>query len=236
MEKKKKFTYEDKFKDIDNEIRKRRGKWRLTSLAWIDFDDVAQIIRTHLYNKWDQWDQKRPLLPWINKIITNQLKNILRNYYHNFVKPCVNCPFNQSKADDGELCGFTKSGLQDDSCPLYAKWAKTKKHAYDIKMPVPMENIPVQIGTMVTENTDVESAIIKINIILKEKLSEKQYNVYDMLFIQNIPEEDVAKKLGYRTSEKGRKAGYKQIKNLKKMFRDKIVKILEQYDIFYKWN
>ena len=234
--KKKKFTYEDKFRDIDNEIRKRRGKWRLTSLTWIDFDDVSQIIRTHIYNKWDQWDQRRPLLPWINKIITNQLKNILRNYYHNFVKPCSNCPFNQSKADDGELCGFTKSGLQDKSCPLYAKWDKSKRHAYDVKMPVPMENIPVKIGEMSSENADIDVAIKQINNILKKDLSERHYKVFNMLFIENIPEEEVAKKLGYRTSEKGRKAGYKQIKNLKKMFRNKIIKILDKYDIFYKWN
>ena len=234
--KKKKFTYEDKFEDIDNEIRKRRGKWRLTSLAWIDFDDVSQIIRTHLYNKWDQWDQSRPLLPWINKIITNQLKNILRNYYHNFVKPCSNCPFNQSKADDGELCGFTKSGLQDETCPLFLKWTKSKKHAYDVKMPVPMENVPVQISSIASENMDIDSAIKLVDKILKKEMSAKHYNIFDMLFIQDMPEEEVAKKLGYRTSEKGRKAGYKQIKNLKKMFREKVIKILRKHDIFYKWN
>ena len=236
MGKKKKFTYEDKFEEIDNEIKKRRGKWRLTSLSWIDFDDVSQIIRAHIYKKWDQWDQSRHLLPWINKIITNQLKNILRNYYHNFVKPCTSCPFNQSQADDGELCGFTKSGVQDDTCPLLAKWLKSKKHAYDVKMPVPMENIPVQIGTMASENIDIDAAIAQINKILKEKLSAKHYNIFDMLFIQAMSEEEVAKELGYRTSEKGRKAGYKQIKNLKKMFREKIIKILETSDIFYKWN
>ena len=65
-----KLKYEDRSEAIDNEIRKRRGKWRLTSLAWIDFDDVSQIIRIHIYKKWEQWDQERPLLPWINKIIT----------------------------------------------------------------------------------------------------------------------------------------------------------------------
>ena len=57
-----------------------------------------------------------------------------------------------------------------------------------------------------------------------------------MLFLEKMTEEEVAISLGYRTSEKGRKAGYKQIKNLKKMFRDKITKILDRNDIFYKWN
>ena len=37
--------YEELFPIIDREIKKRRGKWSLTSLAWIDYDDVSQIIR-----------------------------------------------------------------------------------------------------------------------------------------------------------------------------------------------
>jgi len=37
--------------------------------------------------------------------------------------------------------------------------------------------------------------------------------------------------MGYKTSEKGRKAGYKQIKNLKKIFKQKAQDILEHEDI-----
>jgi hypothetical protein len=89
------FIYEDKAEEIDLEIKKRRGKWFLDSLAWFDFEDVEQIIKAHIHKKWHQWDQRRSLKPWINKIITNQMKNILRNNYSNFVRPCLNCPFNQ---------------------------------------------------------------------------------------------------------------------------------------------
>ena len=48
MAKDKKQTYEDKFEIIDNEISKRYYKWHLHALAWLDFDDVSQIIRTHI--------------------------------------------------------------------------------------------------------------------------------------------------------------------------------------------
>ena len=127
----KKFTYNDKKDIIDIELKKRRGKWFLNSVSWIDFDDVCQIIRAHIYKKWEQWDQARALEPWLNRIISNQLKNILRNNYSNFSRPCLNCPFNQSKGPSesdapGELCGFTPSGLQCSECPLYKKWEKTK--------------------------------------------------------------------------------------------------------------
>lgn len=229
--------YEELFPIIDREIKKRRGKWSLTSLAWIDYDDVSQIIRSHIFNKWDQWDQSRPLLPWINKIITNQLKNILRNYYSNFVRPCLSCPFNQAaptKENSGavdSLCGFTSSGLQDSECPLFAKWEKTKKYAYDIKMPVALEHHTYEVHRIEESFYDVEIARERLNRAMKEALTDRQFLVYDLLFVQHKSEEDVAKILGFKTTEKGRKAGYKQIKNLKKLFTKKAAKILETQDI-----
>ena len=47
--------------------------------------------------------------------------------------------------------------------------------------------------------------------------------------------------MGYKTSEKGRKAGYKQIKNLKKVFKQKAQEILDKEDIIpvkgvIKWS
>lgn len=229
------FSYEDKAQEIDQEIKKRRGKWFLDSLAWFDFEDVEQIIKAHIYKKWHQWDQSRSLKPWINKIITNQMKNILRNNYSNFVRPCLNCPFNQSCAtkDGGEasLCGFTKSGLQDSSCPLYAKWERTKKSAYGIKMALTLENHTHEVQAMEDNNFNIMDAQDKLNHFMKKELSEKQFIVYKLLFIEHRDEEEVAGKMGYKTSEKGRKAGYKQIKNLKKIFKQKAQDILSREDV-----
>ena len=236
---KKKQKYEDHQDIIEEELNKRRGKWFLTSLAWIDFDDVKQIIRLHLHKKWDLWDQSRPLKPWLNRIISNQLKNILRNYYSNFAKPCLSCPFNQSgvteEAEIG-LCGFTESKTQCNECPLYAKWEKTKKSAYQVKMPVALENYGQEIHHKSIDSFELESAESRLHKEMKEKLSEKHYRIYEMLFIKNMSDEEVAEELGYKTSEKGRKAGYKQIKNLKKQFKDKAEKILKTKDIFYGKN
>jgi hypothetical protein len=52
-----------------------------------------------------------------------------------------------------------------------------------------------------------------------------------MLFVENHSEEKVANYLGYKTTEKKRSAGYKQIKNLKKIFQIKVKAILEEKDI-----
>lgn len=225
--------YEDFHDEIWQEIYKRRSKWFLTSVAWMDFDDVAQMISIHICNKWNQWDQKRSLMPWVNKIISNQFKNILRNNYSNFVRPCLHCPFNLSDGSEpSNSCSFTASKEQDSSCPLFAKWENTKKAAYNIKLPVSIENNTPEIYGMSDKNIDIESAEEKLHQEMKKTLSEKHYKVYKMLFIEHMGEEAVAHEMGYRTTEKGRSAGYKQIKNLKKQFKEKAKQLLSKKDIF----
>ena len=75
--KKKRPTFEECYSIIDEEIKKRRSKWSLTSLSWMDYDDVSQIIRTHIFKKWHLFDHEKPLGPWLNRIITNQIKNLI---------------------------------------------------------------------------------------------------------------------------------------------------------------
>ena len=75
------------------------------------------------------------------------------------------------------------------------------------------------------------SSIGKLHLEMKLILTQKHYEVYEDLFINNLSEDEVAKKLGYTTNEKNRKAGYKQIKNLKKMFKEKAVTVIHQKDI-----
>ena len=81
--KKKNVKFEDKIQTIDEEINKRRNKWTLTSIAWMDFEDISQILKIHIFKKWHLFNQDKPLLPWLNRIISNQLKNLIRNNYSN---------------------------------------------------------------------------------------------------------------------------------------------------------
>ena len=230
------FSYSDKSQEIDKELHKRRSKWFLTSIAWFDFEDVCQIIRAHIYNKWHQWDQERPLEPWVNRIISNQFKNILRNHYSNFVRPCLNCPFNQSHnpapTKIGSLCGFTPSGLQCSECPLFAKWEKTKKAAYDIKMAVTLEAEQTQVLKLKSDDFDIIRAEKRLHQEMEKHLNEKQFYVYKLLFIDHKEEDEIAALLGYKSNEKGRKAGYKQIKNLRKKFKEQAILLLKRTDIF----
>ena len=57
--------YED-FSDLINiAIKKQRSRWRLDAVKWFDFEDVEQVIKSHIYVKWHMWDQERPLEPWL---------------------------------------------------------------------------------------------------------------------------------------------------------------------------
>lgn len=232
----KKIRFEDKYEAIDAQIKKRKNKWYLSAISWISWEDVEQIIRTHIYNKWHLWDQKRSIEPWLNRIISNQVKNILRNHYSNFVRPCTTCPFNVSGSvdyiNDDNHCSWTKSNKQDSSCLLFSKWEKSKKSAYNINM---ASNIEDNVGQVMrghdSSSFDIDKSRERLNIAMKKNLNKKQYNVYKMLYIQDTEPEAVAESLGYKSNEKGRKAGYKQIKNFEKIFKEIARKIIKEGDI-----
>lgn len=221
------FTYEEKNEELEELLKKYRAKWQLDAISWLDYDDVCQIIRLHIFKKWHLWDQERPLEPWVSRIASHQIKNIVRNNYTNYVKPCMSCPHNLGD----NLCLLTQSGQQNSSCLLYAKWTKSKRQGYGVKMPLAMENHQQEIDSFTDSGVDFDASIEKLNAILKKELSSEHYQVYMMLFFQNSSEDDVAKYMGYKTSEKNRTAGYKQIKNLKKMLKEKVQNIIVKNDI-----
>ena len=47
-------TFEQSIDVIDEEISKRRSRWHLTAISWMDFQDVSQRLRIHIYKKWDK--------------------------------------------------------------------------------------------------------------------------------------------------------------------------------------
>ena len=51
---------------------------------------------------------------------------------------------------------------------------------------------------------------------MKKILKPIEYQVYKGLYIENLDEAAVAKKLGFISNEKGRSPGYRQIKNITK--------------------
>ena len=123
----------------------------------------------------------------------------------------------------GTSCEKTASSIQDNSCAEYADWEKRKKSAYDIKLAVTLENHTNEVYGQQDTFIDLERATIRIAAEIKPHLTKKkQFKAFQMLFIENHSEEKVASYLGYKTTEKKRAAGYKQIKNLKKYFKKRL--------------
>jgi DNA-directed RNA polymerase specialized sigma24 family protein len=213
-------SFEDKIEEIDREIEKRRYKWQLKAIAWMDFDDVAQEIRIHIYEKWPLWDQGREFLPWVNTVISRQITNKLRNLYMNIARPCVGCHANEG--DD--RCRIF--GKQCAECPLFAKWQRTRKNAYDVKLPLSIEKRSQEVFDMPDQSSDVEAKTEILHVLMKDALTSIQYRVYKYLFIENKTEEETAILMDYKSGEQHRNPGYKQIGNLKKIIIEKAKKVI----------
>lgn len=220
-----KASFESKISEINQEISKRKHKWSLSTLAWMDFNDVAQILRIHIYKKWSMYDQKQPLAPWINRIVSNQIKNLIRNNYGNYSRPCLKC----AAAENEDGCNIYIT--QCSKCPLYAKWEKSKKSAHDIKLPVAYENHVQEIHNIIEDDIDIDKAAQNIHKKMEQILKPIEWKFYHLHYIQNKSEEESAKLMGYKTNEKNRKIGYKQVKNLKKAIMVKVKKHLYGGDI-----
>ena len=80
----------------------------------------------------------------------------------------------------------------------------------------------------------MDSASGKLHEKMESILKANEWLVYKVLYIDHLTEEQAAKKMGYKTTEKNRSPGYKQIKNLKKSIITKVRKVIsnDEVDIF----
>lgn len=219
------FTYESKIEEINEAIERRRHRWHLRAVAWMDYDDVAQLLRLHIYNKWHLWDQERPFARWLATVIRNRTSNLLRNLYMNIAKPCASCDEN----DGDSKC--RKYGEQCKDCPLYAKWEKTKQSAYNIRLPLSIENHAQEIYDIPHVDHNIDESVNTLHARMKKRLTPTQYKIYKALYIDNKTNDEVAGLMGYSTSEKTRTPGYKQICNMEKIFIEKARAILKNQEM-----
>jgi DNA-directed RNA polymerase specialized sigma24 family protein len=197
--------FDDKREDLDELLKKYRGKWQLNALAWLDYDDVCQIIRIHIYKKWHLWDQERPF------------------------RPCLRCPHNMGNT----ACSLNKSREQDGSCPDFAKWQKKKERAYNIKLPLSLDDaVAVNSTTHLRDDFNYGDSAAKLHELVVKHLNEKHKQIYIMLYVKNMDENEIAEKFGFKAdSSKRKKPRYKQMANLKKKFYTIAVKIIKENDI-----
>ena len=210
-----KLIFEDKAEVIAKVIKSKEGFWKLNSLAYIDYDDVAQIILHHVYKKFDQWDQSRPIENWVSRIASHKIINLIRDHYGRVAPPCNDCPFNAG----GNLCSYTKSGIRSSECQSYRKWEKKKKNGYEMKLATCLDEAPQISGDI---SFDFEKGIETLNAEMKSKLNKRLWKAYQLLYIEKISDEEAIKRIGSlgtkRKVENGKDdvLGYKQLANIRK--------------------
>jgi len=221
-------AYEDKSDDIDLILKKYRAKWQLDAITWMDYDDVCQTIRLHIFNKWHLWDQTKPFAPWAATVASNQIKNMIRNNYSNYARPCLRCEHFLG----GDGCGLLSNHIQGPQCPLYAKWMKKKANAFNLKMPVPIENASGLSEIYIEEHIDMSKSQERMHEAIMAELSPKHALIYRRLFMDGSSHEDVAKEFGFKADSDPRKTKrYKHISNLKKRFYDIGRRVISEQEI-----
>lgn len=217
------FTYEDKIKEIDLAIAQHSQTWTVKARPDMDYDDVAQIIRKHIWIKWKQWNQTLPLEPWVHTIISRQIINLIRNVYTNMARPCLRCP--QNMGDD--LCKlFTK---QCSDCYLYKKWEQTRKRAHDVRLPLPIENHLQETNNKPYQDIDYPKAIEILNQRLKEASSHTEWEVYRLCNVENKSNQEVAEIMDFKYEKKYKR--YKRIDQIMDIMRTRAEEIIKIHGI-----
>jgi len=224
-------TYEDCNADIEREIAKRRGKWTLTILRWMDFEDVAQILRAHISRKWHMWDQTRKLAPWIQRIMSRQICNLLRNYYTNYARPCVQCK--HSLGEEG--CEITRSKEQCIECPLYKKWTEGKQNGYHIKMPLELENHVQEVYNKVDDTINFKETMRRVLGELEKHMEAGRYKAFHIFFIDETSDDEAANILNLRGNPKNKYGQKKLITAYRDSLQKEAKEIIKNSDIAEFW-
>lgn len=224
-------TYEDCSEQIEKEIKKRRRKWTLDIYRWLDWEDVAQILRAHISKKWHMWDQSRKLAPWIQRIMSRQIYNLLRNLYTNYARPCVQCKY----AIGEEGCSKTISGEQCSECPIFAKWQEKKQVGYYIKMPLELEHHAQEVNNKIDDTINFKETMRRVMEELEKKMSPKRFAAFKILFIDKTPDNEAASILKIRGNPQNKYSQKKLLCAYRDSLSKEAKKIIAESDIAEYW-
>lgn len=224
MSDQKKTTFEECLEIINEEILKRKNKWNLKEVSSLDYEDVSQILRLHVFNKWHLWDQKRPFKNWLNTVISHQMINLIRNNYGNVAPPCQGppaCVFNMG----GSVCSYTPSGIKCSECRLYSDWEKTKQVGYNLKLASSTDDPDfVEKIEYMHEGPNLEQMLESLIDSMKKELTPKKYKLFQAIYITKESDDEVFSIMGVKNNA----GSYKKLNNLKKEFIEKAKKILKE--------
>jgi len=225
------YSYEECLPAIDKELKKRESRWHLERVTYLNYQDVCQIIRCHFYVKWSQLDCSQFILKWVNTVITNQTRNVIRNIWTSKSSICNQCPANKG----GGVCELYGETRNSD-CRVYNEWSKTKKinkehihfaDSFDTLEESQKSKLICDINSF--QNYD----LTKFHKLIQPLLTQYQWKVYSLIYVDGLDEIEAAKKLGFKDSiSNHRNPGYKSMLKMRKIFLEKAKEVINNNDLF----
>lgn len=207
----KKRIFNEHYETLERLINRKRKHFKLAAVPSLSFDDVFQKIALHVYKYIHTYKSKKGKFePWAATIIENQWKNILRDNYLSFKKPCAGCPYNDGDMANPESCSFTPSGKKSPECKDYAKWSYSiKRDRYNVKLPLPIEN---QTEDLVYHNPKekIEAILHDLGPILRKRLRKTDYKFFRLFYLEKKDLNETAKEMGWGMAMKNNRPKYKR--------------------------
>lgn len=208
-------TFEESLVLIEKELDKRRQKW-LYQIPIMSFEDVRNIILNHIHKKWHLYKADQPLANWVNRVASNQIINLSRNYYTIHLPPCYNCACN---IGDNSCSIF---GTYNSKCKLYAKWEKEKKSSLQINLPSAGENHKHELKEIPHEHIDYVRTMENVKFRAEQVLTKTEFEIFCLLYLDKWTESDLIKKYNYKQSKETKHAYNKQLEIIKTSIYKKI--------------
>jgi DNA-directed RNA polymerase specialized sigma24 family protein len=192
-------TFEQRYDETCYEIEKRRRGWTLASLS---FDDVKQILLIHVHQRYHKFNPNKVVngrrveyRHWLNRTVSNKLKNILRDHYLCHARPCIQgCPFNGG----GESCTQTPSGRQCAECNVFRGWEQKKRNHHVIAQTLPLENHSREVESVQSDFLDIAGAKKVLDQKIMERLTRHERELYRLLYIKGMDERKVGEMFKYK--------------------------------------
>ena len=127
---------EDFLLALDNICKRLANKFRF---AYHSIDDMKQQAAIFALEGLKNYDKSRPLENFLWTHVRNRLFNYKRDHYQRPDKPCLTCPFYDSKCSksSSECTEFSNK----NECSLYSSWLKRNDAKKNIMKPIGLDLI-----------------------------------------------------------------------------------------------
>lgn len=195
-------------KEIIKVLDSKQSFWHLHAVVYKDWLDIRMEIMAHIFHKIHLFNpEKSEIGAWCNTVISNQLKNKLRNEHGSLLPACHTCPND---------CEFKH--LSED-CPKYKEWEVTKKAKFDVRHSVSLEHHTQEVFDRPDLQLDYNKLSKELFDRVKPLLTDQEWRVCYWAYVKHKEDDEICNKLGFRTKKKA--AGLRFINVTKK----KIVEI-----------